>query len=30
VIFESRLANQGAIQASITGVTNLEIKVQPN
>lgn len=30
VIFEPRLANQGAIQANITGVTNLEINVQPN
>ncbi|MCB9914373.1 MAG: hypothetical protein H6828_04365 [Planctomycetes bacterium] len=30
VIFEPRLVNQGAIQANITGVTNLEVKVQPN
>jgi hypothetical protein len=30
VIFEPRLANQGTIQANIQGITNLEIRVQPN
>ena len=30
VIFEPRLASQGAIQANITGVTNLQVLVQPN